>query len=178
MVQNIPPNAPLPPPEKKSRKWLWIVIAVLIVGGIAGAASAAGKKGETTKPATTETTSKPATSTPATTPQTSTVPVAPAPKTWQTVIDVTGSTDKQTGTFSLGSGQKKLLYNVVGDSFSMCYVYLVQAGHSLTQEGGFPIVSPTDPGPGETYINEPAGSYYLYIMSANCTWQATVVELK
>ena len=80
---------------------------------------------------------------------------ATAPKpvpTWQTVIDVTGSTDQQTQTFSLGSGQKKLLYNLVGDSMSLCMIYLMQAGHSLDQEGGFPIVSPADPGSGETYI--------------------------
>jgi len=104
-------------------------------------------------------------------------PVTPIPA-WQTVIDVTGSTDKQTQTFYLGLGQKKLLYNVVGDSMPVCYVYLVPAGHSLSQEGGFPIVSPDGPGPGETYINEPAGSYYLDISSANCTWQATIAEMK
>ena len=102
----------------------------------------------------------------------------PATPTWQTIIDVTGSTDKQTQTFYLGSGQKKLLYNIVGDSWSMCAIYLMQSGHSLSQEGGFPIVSPDGPGPGDTYINEPAGSYYLDISSANCTYQVTVIEMK
>lgn len=44
MSPPIPPQNVGLPPKKKGKKWLWILIAILVVGGIAGAASTAGKK--------------------------------------------------------------------------------------------------------------------------------------
>jgi type II secretory pathway pseudopilin PulG len=113
-----------------------------------------------------------------TTPKTgTTATTAPAP-TWQTVINVTANTDKRTEPFYLGSGQKKLLYNVTGDSSLVCLIYIVKEGESLDVQGGFPEVTVSSPGPGETVlVNEP-GNYYLDVKAANCSWQVTIQELK
>ncbi len=113
-----------------------------------------------------------------TTPKTgTTATTAPAP-TWQTVINVTANTDKRTEPFYLGSGQKKLLYNVTGDTGFVCGIYVVKEGESLDTQGGFPEVTVSSPGPGETVlVNEP-GNYYLDVTSANCNWQVTIQEVK
>lgn len=107
-------------------------------------------------------------------------PVAtPAPEpTWQTAIDITSNSNKRTQPFYLGSGQKRLLYNVTGDSFSICSIYIMSEGDSLETSGGFPEVMANEPGFGETALVNSPGNYYLDVTSANCSWQVTVQELK
>ena len=105
-----------------------------------------------------------------------TATTVPAP-TWQTVIDVTANTEKRTAPFYLGSGQKKLLYNVTGSSV-ICMIYLMKEGESLETEGGFPEVTVSEPGSGETVLVNDPDNYYLDVSAANCNWQVTIQELK
>ena len=94
------------------------------------------------------------------------------------MIDVSGSTSKRTQVFYLGSGEKKLLYNVTGEEYLILGVFLVKEGESLDVQGGFPEVMPEGPGGGETVLVQSPGNYYLDITSTNCSWQVTIQELK
>ena len=178
-----PPGPPTGSAPKKNRNTILIIIGVIVALAIIG-----GIIGSTTKKSTEKTTEtqveeeKPAVeTTPVASEETSTsvTPTTPAPApTWQTVIDVTANTDKRTEPFYLGSGQKKLLYNVTGDSTLVCGIYIVKEGESLDTQGGFPEVTVSSPGPGETVLVNVPGNYYLDVTAANCTWQVTIQELK
>jgi len=93
-------------------------------------------------------------------------------------MTLSGSTNQRSQPFHLGTGQKRLLYNVVGSEMPGLSVYVVAQGDSLEQSGGFPEVSPDVAGPGETVLVQDEGDYYLDVSSANCTWQVTVQEMK
>jgi len=160
------------PKKISQKKVLIIVISILVIGGIIAVVAGNNKEKNLTK-APVETVQEVAPE------EVSTTATAPAPATtWQTVMDVTSNTSKRTGSFYLGSGQKKLLYNVTGGDSVICGIYLMKEGESLEQGGGSPEVTVDNPGPGETaLVNEP-GNYYLDVKAANCNWQVTIQELK
>ena len=161
--------------KKQTTGWRVIIIAfiILLVVGIAIAVMAIGREGSKQNADVRE--AKQEASQAYTEANVATVPIATS---WQTVIDVSGSTDQRTAIFTLGSGEKKLLYNYAPNQYGACVIYVVKEGHSLSEEGGFPEVSPESAGPGETRLAQGPGNYYLDIKSANCSWQVTIQEMK
>ena len=105
------------------------------------------------------------------------VPSPPKQLAWQNVINFSGTENKRSDIFYLGSGQKKLLYNIVGDMV-ICSIYIVKEGDSLAKSGGIPEEMITDPKNGETFLVQSPGNYYLDIRAANCTWEVTIQEMK
>jgi hypothetical protein len=104
---------------------------------------------------------------------------APPAGSWQTVIDMTGSTTKQTPTFYLGAGEKRLLYNYIPNEYGgVLAIYVMKDGTSITKQGGFPEATPEIAGPGETRLTQEPGVYYLHVGSTNCEWQVTIQEMK
>ena len=98
------------------------------------------------------------------------------PKQWVTVIETSGSSDKRTDTFALQGGKTKLTYTFSGGSSIIGSIYVVQQGHSIEKEGGFPEVTATKAGTDSTFLTKDAGNYYLDIKSANTDWTIKIEE--
>jgi hypothetical protein len=99
-----------------------------------------------------------------------------APKTWQTVAELSGTNTKRGEVFALTGAQARLTYETDGQEYSFVSVYIVEAGDSLDESGGFPEVSAGE-GTGETVLVNPAGSYYLDVNGYG-GWTVKVEELK
>lgn len=102
-------------------------------------------------------------------------PAASCGQSWHKIIRLAGATAKRSPVFPLGRCDKRLTWTLKGDQ-SVLTVYLVKAGHSLQEEGGFPEVSPDTPGTGSTMLANPPGRYYLDVTSANGSWAVQVAE--
>ncbi len=160
------------------------VIIILVIIGVAAGTGSKKEKGSdsTTTSEVSEESAAPEASTISETKppvkETSPPPPPKAAPTWQTVIDVSGNANKRTQVFHLGSGQQRLLYNMVGDEFSICSIYVIEEGDSLEASGGFPEVLVDQPGSSETALVKSPGNYYLDVQAANCSWQVTIQEMK
>lgn len=160
------------------------VVVILVIIGVASGTGSKKEKGSTsttTSEVTEESTVPEASTISETKPsvkETSPPPTPKAAPTWQTVIDVSGNANKRTQVFHLGSGQQRLLYNVVGGDFSVCSIYLIKEGDSLEASGGFPEVFVSQPGSSETALVKSPGNYYLDVQAANCSWQVTIQEMR
>jgi len=107
------------------------------------------------------------------------VPNPPKQLAWQNVINFSGASGKKSQTFYLGSGQKKMLYNITGDpTYAACSIYIVAEGDSLERSGGIPEIMAATAEGGETVLVQSPGNYYLDINAANCTWEVTIQEMK
>jgi hypothetical protein len=102
-----------------------------------------------------------------------------APKTgkWVTVAKLSGSGNKRSDDFTLEGGQARLTYTVKENpQFPVFSVYIVESGHSLQKEGGFPEVMVTEAGKDTTRLAQGPGTYYLDVSAANATWSVLIEE--
>lgn len=100
----------------------------------------------------------------------------PAPV-WETVAKLSGNTNKAGPDFSLSGCETRMTYDVQGDPSSTLVAFYVQeSGTQLTEDGGFPVASPTKTGPGQTTIRKDEGDYYVEVVAANADWQVQVQE--
>ena len=92
-------------------------------------------------------------------------------KEWQKILDFTANANKQSATFNLEGGQQKVVYKTTGGDMSICSIYVMDEGTSLTENGGFPVVMIDGSKSDETMMRKNAGDYYLDLMVANgnCT---------
>ena len=97
---------------------------------------------------------------------------------WEEVINISSSADKQTDTFSLEGGKQKIIYNTTGGDMTMCYIYVMNEGTSLDQEGGFPEVSVMGSESNETMMRKDKGNYYLDMNVVNGNCDVTIQELR
>lgn len=100
---------------------------------------------------------------------------APVAKTWQQVASASGSADKRTPNFRLGGGEKRMRYT---SKAGILGIYIVEAGESLQESGGFPEVTCTDPCGDETRLANPAGEYYLDVSASGGTWSVVIEEMR
>jgi len=167
---------------KNDKRTAWILFGVAVLLGALGSTNA--NRVNQTVGSSTPTTSQ---STPvdtkgtnydAATDQTKTQPETP--KTWQKVYELSGTTSKRSDSFKLSGAQARLKYaiNNATSYDGMTSIYVVEDGHSLEKDGGFPEVSVTGAKSDETRLVKSAGSYYLDITAANTNWTATVEEYK
>lgn len=156
---------------------LWaLVLAALVAMGIGGAGSSADKEEEV---AATDTTTAAASEEPTSVRNegaldTTTAPTT-APKQWQKVTEASGTAGKRTGTFQLSGGDARLRYTSKGDVFA---VYVVKAGESLQEKGGFPEFMCSEPCSDETMLANSSGGYYLDITASGGSWAVVVEELR
>lgn len=101
--------------------------------------------------------------------------VESAPKSWVTVIELSGNANKRSDTFSLTGGKTRLSYSVEG-SMVIAAIYVMDEGRSLESDGGFPEVTVSEAGSDSTFLTKKAGNYYLDVSSANASWAVRVEE--
>lgn len=104
-------------------------------------------------------------------------PVADAPA----LATLTGDANKQSDTFVLPGGKARLTYEFQdnsGQGMIMAAVYVLPEGTDLQVDGGFPEVTITEPGKGETILRKDAGEYFLSVMSANANYTVTIEVLE
>jgi len=153
---------------KRIAKWGILGFVVLIV--IIAVASSGGSDTTTT---TTATAAAPAAEqTAATQAIAPTTTAAPKPKTWQKVADLGGNAEKTGDTFTLTGAPARLTYQLPG-GFSA--VYVMAEGTNLDSDGGFPVVSVTDPAKDTTRLRLDPGEYYL-VVKAGDAYTVTVEE--
>ena len=99
-------------------------------------------------------------------------------KKWESVLEVTTSSDKQTDTFNLQGGKQKLVYETTGSDMTLCVVHVMKEGTSLEREGGFAEVTIDGAKSDETLLRKNKGDYYLDITIANGTCSVEVQELR
>jgi hypothetical protein len=94
------------------------------------------------------------------------------------VIDLEGNSNKRSQLFHLNGGTQALGYIVVGNTFPMCSIYVLEEGVDLNRDGGFPEVMVTENVKEVelTYMYKTAGNYYVEVSSANCNWKLRIVE--
>lgn len=119
-------------------------------------------------------TTPPATAPPATAPPTT----APGPQ-WVEVATLSGTSNKQGGTFTLESGKARLRYAFnAGEFGGSFFAYVVDEGDSLDVSGGFPEVNCLETCSDATLLRKPAGTYYLDVTAANGGWTILVEEVR
>lgn len=99
-------------------------------------------------------------------------------KKWESVLEVTTASDKQTDTFNLQGGKQKLVYETTGSGMTLCVVHVMKEGTSLEREGGFAEVTIDGTQSDETLLRKSEGDYYLDITIANGTCSIEVQELR
>lgn len=102
---------------------------------------------------------------------------APAPKpTWKNVATLKGNTNKSGPDFHLNGCDTRLTYDIDADSMSIVAIYVMDSGTKLMEDGGIPVASPSESGPGETVLRNDEGDYYVEVMGANANWSVKVQE--
>lgn len=100
---------------------------------------------------------------------------------WVTVAEISGSADQQSDTIVLSGGKVRITYTFednTGYGSIVGFIYLLDEGVDLMEDGGIPDVMISEAGSGETILRKGAGEYYLRISSANASYTVTVEELK
>jgi hypothetical protein len=143
---------------------LGISLAILIIGFIGAMAAPEGPEATTTAETSKQSTAK--TEEPTETAK---------PKSWQVVTTLSGTTSKRGDVFELSGEKARMKYTIEGQ-YGYISPYIVEEGDSIQESGGFAEVSMADQ-PGETFIVQPAGRYYLDV-SATGNWTVTIEELK
>ncbi len=101
-----------------------------------------------------------------------------AQKEWVKVTELTAGSNKQSETFTLEGGQQKIKYTVTGGQFSVCSVYVVDEGSSLTEDGGFPVVMINEAKTDETMMRKGSGDYYFDLQVANADCKVELYEYR
>lgn len=101
-------------------------------------------------------------------------PSPEAPKQYVEVHRLSGSSEKRGGTFKLSGSDAKIIYESKGSFFA---IYVIEKGHSLEQEGGFPEVTCSEACKDETQLAKSEGEYYLEV-KATGAWTVIVQELR
>jgi len=167
--QGYPPYAP--PPKKKSKLWLWIVLGLVAVFALCSIISNASTGSGTTN-STANTQVTPAANDKATTP---TQP--PKAKSYQTIKEFSGNGTQETEKFTVGN-EWKLLWTCDPASFSFEYNVAVQIKKSADSFGDLAVNTICKEGntSGET-IKHKGGEIFLDI-SSTAAWTITIQELK
>ena len=95
---------------------------------------------------------------------------------WKTVAKLSGNTNKAGPDFHLNGCDTRMTYNVQGAESTLVAFYIMDSGTQLMEDGGIPVASPPESGPGETVIRKDEGDYYAEVMAANAEWQVQVQE--
>ena len=107
------------------------------------------------------------------------VAAPPKPLEWKTVVRVSARGKKQSDTFALRTAKQRLLYSLSGnENASMCWIYVIEEGKTLTGNGGVPAATVDKIGPGDTLMRRAPGNYYLEITAANCDCNVEIQELQ
>lgn len=99
-------------------------------------------------------------------------------KEWVSVFKTDASSDKQTESFNLEGGQQKIIYQTIGNQYTLCAVYVMEEGTSIDKDGGFPVVMIDEPKSDETMMRKSSGEYYLDLKVANGSCSIEVQELR
>ena len=100
---------------------------------------------------------------------------------WVTVAAPSGTADKQGPVFALSGAPAQLTCKVVSSSGAASLsVYTLLEGKSLAESQGTalgaPVLTMTGAGTKSITFGLPANNYYLYVASANCSWEVTLQE--
>ncbi len=90
---------------------------------------------------------------------------------WARVAEFSGSSDQQSGAFALHGGRQKLSYDISGDR-ALITVYIVEYGRGLNT----PLFTIDNVAASPTFVDQPAGMYYVYVKSENASWSVRVDE--
>ncbi len=100
---------------------------------------------------------------------------------WVTVATLSGTADMQGPVFALSGAPAQLTCKIVSSSGNPSLsVYTLLEGKSLEDSQGTapgtPVLTMTGAGTKSVTFARPANNYYLYVTSANCSWQANIEE--
>lgn len=100
-------------------------------------------------------------------------------QTWTEVIQLSGTGDKKSETFTYSGKRLRMRYNYQASDFGAFAAYVVQDGKSLMEDGGMPEVTLDAGEEGTSNLSHlRKGDYYLDVMSANGKWTIIIEELQ
>jgi hypothetical protein len=156
--QQPPGWGPPPPPSQKRKRHVgrWILLSVLGLIALGVVVSLASGPSSVGTPA-----------------------AKPGATAWKTVLRASGTASKRSPLFRLHGGQARLRYTFSdpnGTGALLGTVYVLKDGTELERDGGFPVVTVTEPGSDATEIPPGDGQYYLLVNAANARWSVTIEE--
>ena len=92
------------------------------------------------------------------------------------VIELSGTQNKKSDSFTLQGGKQKITYDFQGGDMIVGGIYVMKEGTSKDKDGGIPEVMIQNSGSDSTITRKGAGTYYLDITAANSKWTVTVEE--
>lgn len=103
----------------------------------------------------------------------------PVQKQWVEVFSFKGNGMKKSASFHLSGGNARVKYDYKSEMEGMgaFNLYVVPHGHDIMKEGGIPEAMVSQSEASETYIQKPAGDYYIDITAAG-NWSVSVEEEK
>jgi hypothetical protein len=87
-------------------------------------------------------------------------------KEWQLVTEFKNNGQKNSQTFNLSGGEVKVEYDYKSDidDMGLFYVYLMDKGTDLNQDGGLPdITSDQSKDKSESFLHKTSGEYYIAV---------------
>jgi uncharacterized protein YxeA len=92
------------------------------------------------------------------------------------VIELSGTQNKKSDSFTLQGGKQKITYDFQGGDMIVGGIYVMKEGTSKDKDGGIPEVMIQNSGSDSTITRKGAGTYYLDITAANSKWTVTIEE--
>jgi|GEM_PF-2694652 len=99
---------------------------------------------------------------------------------WQMVYEVKGNGAKKSAPFALNGKNSRIKYYYdtnSKDNIGTFNVYVVEVGHEVLKDGGFPEIMIDQGEVGESYLYKSKGRYYLDVMASG-SWTIQIEEMK
>ncbi len=108
-------------------------------------------------------------------------PGAPGPRSWRTVVSLSGDSSERSPVFTLHGVQARLRYRLEaagGLGTPSAAIHVLEEGADPQRDGGSPQVTATRAGSDDARLSSPAGRYYLYVDAADSHWSVAIQEYR
>lgn len=106
---------------------------------------------------------------------------ASGPRSWRTVVSLSGDASGRSPVFTLHGVQARLRYRLEdadGPGTPSAAIHVLKEGADPQRDGGSPRVTATRAGSDDARLSSPAGRYYLYVDAANGHWSVAIQEYR
>jgi hypothetical protein len=161
------PTPPPPRPKRRILGWLGLGVAGLVAMVVALDFASNGVEPTPINPPTTGAAGAP--------------PGASAPRSWRTVVSLSGDSSGRSPVFTLHGVQARLRYRLEdagGPGTPSAAIHLLEEGADPQRDGGPPRATAKGAGSDDARLSSPAGRYYLYVDATNGHWSVAIQEYR
>jgi len=106
---------------------------------------------------------------------------ASGPRSWRTVVSLSGDSSGRSPVFTLHGVQARLRYRLDdagGPGTPSAAIHVLEEGADPQRDRGSPRVTATRAGSDDARLSSPAGRYYLYVDAADSHWSVAIQEYR